>query len=195
VFGVKEKIKVKKACYSLLAIMMFLIIFGIFIPDHRTIASTPNTTVMNSAPTVGDTPFYPINSNDDNVGNEINAALSQGTGSHWALWNLILGIASVLLVVVITARDIARSKHDDDKERKEKGSKKRIRLMMFLATPILAILAIYLFILTQDMTKPMVLTDVWTLVHAILFGAGLLSCIFLVKKNKDEKNLHQLVHS
>jgi len=119
----------------------------------------------------------------------------------WALWNLILSIAGVVLAIMICIRIlVARKKEDEeygvdadsnDRNRMNTDSderKKRGRLPLIVAIPVLALVAITIFILTQDMTAGMIMVDIWTIVHAVLFAAGLLSYIFAYKRDKDEQS-------
>ena len=68
--------------------------------------------------------------------------------------------------------------NQDEEEKK----RKRGRLILIFAIPILAIIAIIIFILTQDMTLPMIMVDWWTLIHVILFLAGILCYIFAYRR-------------
>jgi len=121
------------------------------------------------------------------------AAPGGGDGKHWALWNLILSIAGALLAIMIGVRVLIKRRKENDEEDYEgaqaetNGEKqKRSRLLLILAIPFFAIIAIILFIITQDMTRPMIPVDYWTLAHAILFLGGVISYIFAYKKEKDE---------
>jgi len=117
----------------------------------------------------------------------------------WALWNLILSIAGVVLVLMVSARALIARRKEDEQDRANADSdkrrsanadsgerKKRGRQPLIVAIPVLAIIAIIIFILTQDMTARMIMADMWTIAHAVLFAAGLLSFIFAYKSDKDE---------
>jgi len=82
---------------------------------------------------------------------------------------------------------------EEEEEQEEK--KRRNRLLLILAIPILAIIAIIIFILTQDMRLPIRLVDWWTLAHVILFVAGLLCYIFAFrrKKNKEDDDREKII--
>jgi len=155
---------------------MVLTVVGVIIPQPISIASSANTSAMSDQSS--------NNSNDSGI----YVSLTQGSDSHWALLNLILSITGALLAIVMAIRFIAKKRYEDNEEQEENEKEERSRLMMLSAAPILAILAILLFILTQDPTRPMVISDKWILVHAILFISGLLSYVFLMKKEKDEDN-------
>jgi len=119
----------------------------------------------------------------------------------WALWNLILSIAGFVLAVMMGIRMLLQKRKDKkDKEQAEsyyeneyenegeKRNERRNRLLFILAVPILAIIAIVLFLLTQDMNQLMVMVDLWTITHVILFVGGLVGYIFAFKKQTDEEN-------
>jgi len=129
------------------------------------------------------------------------AATPSATPSNsWALWNLILSIAGAVLALLMCVRFLLNKKREDEEvehqsldfsidmeEDEEEEKKKRGRILMILAIPFLAILAIIIFIFTQDMRLPMVMVDWWTLVHVILFIGGLLCYIFAYKKVNAEE--------
>jgi len=103
--------------------------------------------------------------------------------SSWALLNLILTIAGAALAVMIGVRILLNKKEEKDEEELKETKHKRHPLVF--AIPLLAIVGIILFIITQDMTAPMLWIDWWTLAHAILFTCGLISYIFAYKKDSD----------
>ena len=81
-----------------------------------------------------------------------------------------------------TQQDAASTAEDEEEEEK----RKRGRLIPILAIPILAIIGIILFILTQDIRLPMTMVDLWTIAHGVLFLGGIVSYIFAYKNEKDE---------
>ena len=124
--------------------------------------------------------------------------LYAGSGlSHlvWALLNLILSIASLTLVIMIGFRFLTLKTTEwfDDKhaethyETEEEAKKaKRIRIIVMLAVPFLAIVSMILFLLTQDMSLVMVIIDWWTPVHLALFIAALICYAFAFRRRVDE---------
>jgi len=167
------------------------------LPPAPVVDEPADEVVIPDAPTpLAPAPVVPIVGPGDDDSDEIviigdaDVPLAGPTvGGHWALWNLILSISGALLAVIMIAKAIAKKKRNEDEEKEEDEEQektKRNRLIMLLAAPILAVLAIIIFILTQDMTQPMILVDFWTLAHAIIFGGGLLSYIFQIKQEKDE---------
>jgi hypothetical protein len=49
-----------------------------------------------------------------------------------------------------------------------------------------AVIAIIIFILTEDMTQPMQLVDLWTIVHVIIFIAQIVLTIFATYRKSDD---------
>ena len=116
-----------------------------------------------------------------------------GTERTWALWNLILSIAGAILAVMMGIRVLLKRKRDKQEdeqgiERNEEEEKARKRMLLVLAVPILAIAAFIIFFLTQDMRLKMILVDWWTIVHAVLFAAGIICYIFAFKRGRDEED-------
>ena len=113
----------------------------------------------------------------------------------WALWNLLLSVAGVVLAimtvinVLMKLRTDCRNNENAEVNRKNKEEERKTntgRRLLILAVPLLAIIALTLFLLTQDMKKLMVLVDRWTIVHAVLFGAAMVCYIFAFNRNDDE---------
>jgi len=113
----------------------------------------------------------------------------------WALWNLILSVAGAVIAIMLGIRMLMqRRKNKEDDEQAEthheneddEKKAKRNRLLFVLMVPVTAIIAIVLFLLTQDMSLLMVMADLWTIAHVVLFVGGLLSYVFAFKNKKDE---------
>jgi hypothetical protein len=99
--------------------------------------------------------------------------LFAGAGSDvWALLNLILCIIGVLLAIVTILRLINNRRYDRDEEslvyQDEDGDKKRQKPVWVTMAIILSIAGAAVFILTQDMSSLMVLTDTWTILNAAI---------------------------
>jgi len=119
------------------------------------------------------------------------SSLAAGT---WALWNLILSIAGAILVFMIGVRVLMKRRrengdeeHDKDKADEDERDR-RSRLPLIVAIPILAVIAMVIFILTQDLTLKMIMSDRWTLLHAVIFAGEVLSYIFAYRRDKDEED-------
>jgi len=117
-----------------------------------------------------------------------------GDGQSWALWNLILSVIGAILAIIMGIRVLIKKRHKKDEDEYdrlmdvERGERERSRLALILSIPILAIIGIVIFILTQDMRLPMVMTDWWTLLHAILVAVGALANFFAYRKESDDED-------
>jgi uncharacterized repeat protein (TIGR02543 family) len=118
--------------------------------------------------------------------------VSGDTGSAWALLNLILAVVGTLLAfVVLVAFFIGRKEEKEKDERirneeytQEQQRRKRIGLRIVSCAA--AVIAIIIFLLTEDMTQPMQLVDLWTIVHVIIFIAQIVLTIFATYKKSDD---------
>jgi len=140
------------------------------------------------------------------------------SGKAWALWNLILTIAGVVITIIMGIRVMIKKNQKseyadeyidesieediDDSDENLEAELEYIeefectRLSMILIAPILAIVGILLFILTQDMRLPMVMTDKWTIMHLILVIVGVIAYILSYKKVKidDDHEEHEVAN-
>ena len=119
-----------------------------------------------------------------------------GTGA-WALINLILTIVTTLLSILLLIGYIGKKKkalEDEDgnvvldengKEvmEYEKNKKGLWRLISIIP----ALIAIIVFIFTEDMTLPMIFIDKWTILHVVIALVQVVVMV-LCKKKKDEND-------
>ncbi len=123
----------------------------------------------------------------------------------WALVNLLLTIATAIISIVLLIRYFGKkdkNKEDEEDENMQNASTddseedekeiKRKGIARLLSVPV-AILAIVVFILTEDMRLPMILVDRWTLTMAIIFGIQVIVALVARKKKeeKDEEDLQE----
>ena len=124
---------------------------------------------------------------------------SNQLSSHvWALWNLILSVAGVVLAAMTGIRVLIREKNEDEecagvRHRNEKARKTGHNKCLLLSIPALAIAAIILFLLTQNMRNLMVMVDWWTIIHIVLFVAAVICSVFAFRKKKDEVDSYSTV--
>jgi len=104
------------------------------------------------------------------------------------LVNLLLAIAGVLLVLILLIVLIASRKKED--EQKGEVKKHSTRHWVFWAVSLVAgITAIVLFLLTENMTLPMIMTDGYTLWQVIIFVV--LAAFFVLGLVKGKKTTEQ----
>jgi len=109
-----------------------------------------------------------------------------GNERSWALWNLLISLAGAVLALMMSVRIISSLGNEDEKT-PSKGQKRLSKQIPVFAVPILAIIGIILFLLTQDMRLPVVMVDWLTLLHAIIFASGVVNYILAFRKEKDEE--------
>lgn len=133
------------------------------------------------------------------VGNKIPLYGERGSLS-WALVNLILVIVGLLLAIATIIRVVARRKNKGEGRQMDiypeshrasrivpksrNKQKKNVRFSCFAATVILAIIGGIVFLLTENMSFPMVLLDVWTIVNALILLAVLVFMVIVFKQTK-----------
>ena len=112
-------------------------------------------------------------------------------GGVWALLNLILTVATVLLSLILLIGCFGKKKKneeeetEDDEETQEKIRKKKFWRILSLIPAIGAVIA---FILTEDMRLDMVIIDRWTLLMAVIALVQIILAVFSKKSSKEEEN-------
>ena len=139
-----------------------------------------------------DTPL----ANGEDIADNATPLAGLGTGA-WALINLILTIVTTLLSILLLIGYIGKKKkalEDEDgnvvldengKEvmEYEKNKKGLWRLISIIP----ALIAIIVFIFTEDMTLPMIFVDKWTILHVVIALVQVVVMV-LCKKKKDEND-------
>lgn len=115
--------------------------------------------------------------------------LASGNGSlgdaHWALLNLILMLATAVIMIVLLVGYFTGKKHKD-KQTQQKGELKR-RGVARLLSILPGVGAAIAFLLTENMRLPMQFTDEWTLLMAVIAIVQAVIIFFTFKKHKDEE--------
>ena len=134
--------------------------------------------------------------NGEDIADNATPLAGLGTGA-WALINLILTIVTTLLSILLLIGSIGKKKkalEDEDgnvvldengKEvmEYEKNKKGLWRLISIIP----ALIAIIVFIFTEDMTLPMIFVDKWTILHVVIALVQVVVMV-LCKKKKDEND-------
>jgi cbb3-type cytochrome oxidase subunit 3 len=93
-------------------------------------------------------------------------------------------ILTVLLCLWMVAGTLRRNQDADRNEDEKTVKRKKILKLLSLIPAIAAVIA---FILTEDMTLPMQMTDKWTILMLIIFIVQAIMRI-LTKNKKDEED-------
>ncbi|MDR3073086.1 MAG: DUF5979 domain-containing protein, partial [Clostridiales Family XIII bacterium] len=105
--------------------------------------------------------------------------VAKDSGGHWALLNLLLTLLTALLMILILLTYALRKKDHEEYEAKKKGI---IRLSSIAVT----IVAVVVFVLTEDMTLPMKWLDEYTIWMALI-AVVQIGVTALSKKKYEEK--------
>ena len=154
------------------------------------VTTTPTTTTPVATPTL--TPPETIESNPAPKATIDNKPAPKAEPeTTWALINLLCTIATALISLLLLAFYFIKKKDDEDEKdsrtanRYEDESKVNSKLGMRLLGLVPAIGAIITFILTEDMSLKMAMTDKWTLVMVIILAIEAVVTV-LSKKTTDD---------
>jgi hypothetical protein len=134
--------------------------------------------------------------------------LAAGGGNPaWALLNLILTVIGVVLAILFLLLYFHKRRREEDEEEAEERRRRIVeaemygeeyeeepdtdkkRLVWRVVAILLAIVAIFLFILTEDMRLPMVFVDQWTIAHAIIMVVQIVCWLVASRRKKlDEED-------
>lgn len=106
---------------------------------------------------------------------------------NWALINLICTILSCIIAIALL---FVKKKTDDEEEEYTEEEEKDIRgIKRFKIYSILVgIISIIAFILTEDITLPMILIDKWTILMVIFLAINVINIFVMRKKSKQEED-------
>jgi heme/copper-type cytochrome/quinol oxidase subunit 2 len=175
-------------------------------PTTRPPTSTPTPTPTTPLPTLSPTPSPTISPPGGNVDEK----------PVWALVNLIVSVVGVVLAVVLALYVLLQRNQEQKKQQaqdqikhnqkqtrtnqnqktttnsedhtEEQKKHKQRRLFWFLLSVILGVEGIVVFLLTEDMSRPMALVDSWTIVNVIIFVVELIAIVFTFK-HKDNRDV------
>lgn len=105
----------------------------------------------------------------------------------WALINLICTILSCIIAIILL---FIKKKTDDEEEEYTDEEEKDIRgIKRFkIYSVLVGIISIIAFILTEDITLPMILIDKWTILMVILLAINVINIFVMRKKSKQEED-------
>lgn len=112
-----------------------------------------------------------------------------GEGS-WALINLILAILTVAAsAVLLLLYVVGKRRKEEEEERRgdEEESEEEVRkkLLWRIASVVVAVVSVIVFILTEDMSLPMEMVDKYTLWMLVIAMVQLIVCMLSKKQTED----------
>ncbi|MCL2678821.1 MAG: InlB B-repeat-containing protein [Dehalococcoidia bacterium] len=107
-------------------------------------------------------------------------------GDPWALVNLILCLLGVLLAVLVLIRAFLWNGVKDKEGHQEVRT---VKYLWLFVVGILAVIGVIVFFLTEDMSMPVRLVDIWTIVNATIFILEILVVVLIFDKKKKELEL------
>ena len=114
------------------------------------------------------------------------ATPSTARKEHWALINLIAAIGSVLFGLLLL---LSKNKKDNDNEDEdatdEEETQKRNKVWKVVSL-VDAIIAVVVFVLTENMKQPMVLVDKWTMLMILFTLISIVSFAFGRKYHEED---------
>lgn len=123
--------------------------------------------------------------------------VARSSGASWALLNLILTIATGIMMfcLVVTyftgKRRTDDDDEDDDDDPEDNNPKVKKHLLIRMMSVVATILAIFVFITTEDMTLPMVFTDDYTIIHVVIALVTIALALFSRKTYPEEDDDEQ----
>jgi uncharacterized membrane protein len=120
------------------------------------------------------------------------------TVDKWALANLILAIAGVVLAVLVTIQTLLFKKKNEKENNTKQGTTYEHKetfakrsLPWLILTILVGIVSVLLFVFTQDTRLPMGIVDKWTIAHIILFIIGIITTYLYIKTIKQKTTQQQ----
>lgn len=104
---------------------------------------------------------------------------------RWALINLITTILACICALILL---FVKKDTEDDEPTDEEKKDMRKMLATKIASIIIGIISIVIFIFTEDMSLPMVYTDKWTLLMILLLIIEIVNIFIIRQQSKGEKN-------
>ena len=114
---------------------------------------------------------------------------------HWALINLVAAVVSVLLGIVLVLSKNKKDKDEDEEQNENEDTEEVKRHKRWKVVSVIdAVLAVVVFIFTENMRLPMVLVDKWTMLMVLFAVVSVISLVLGRKYHEnedDEENAEQ----
>ncbi len=107
----------------------------------------------------------------------------------WAVVNLILTVFTVLIsiILLIVCVDKKKRNKEDVKHVDDEDDTTMLNGFVKVSSTLIAILAILVFIFTEDMSLPVVIVDQWTIVMILILLAQMIVAFVFKKSNKNNE--------
>ena len=138
-----------------------------------------------------DTPLDPGETDIDDPDTPLGPA--EPETANWALINLLCAIASVIVSAAVLILYLGKRKKEEDGGEQEQEIKKKGLLRLIDIIPAAA--AVITFILTEDLSGDMVLTDQWTILMVVILLVDIAIAAFTKKSVKDADNTEESAES
>ena len=102
--------------------------------------------------------------------------------AHWALINLIAAIGSVLFGLILL---LSKNEKEDEDATDEERTQKRNKVWKVVSL-VDAIIAVVVFVLTENMKQPMILVDKWTMLMILFTLISIVSFAFGRKYHEED---------
>jgi hypothetical protein len=119
----------------------------------------------------------------------------------WALMNLVLSVAGVILAAIVMVYVLLRGKMKSERggggegvvgqyvaeagdEAVEGGVQKKHMIMRLVVALVMGVVGLVVFLLTEDMSRVMGMVDNWTIVHVVIFVMVIIAVMFVFKRRK-----------
>ena len=151
--------------------------------------NTPNVPIFNNdgviVPAATET-VTPVDNDPEDIIEEP-VPLAEPNIGNWALLNLICAMFSSIIAIILL---FIKKKIDNEEEEYTDEEQKDIRgIRRFKIYSILVgLISIVAFILTENMSLPMILIDQWTILMAILLIVNIVNIFIMRKKSKIEED-------
>jgi lysylphosphatidylglycerol synthetase-like protein (DUF2156 family) len=154
-----------------------------------TVVNTPAATTEPAEINVSAGPTEPP-AQPQQIGEVVTPLAGETEGTiYWAFINLVLILVGVTVALITLLFVLPPKKREED----EMERKYRLDIMMFALTTILAVVGIALFLITEDVTRPIVMIDKWTALNVLILGLEVvtmvLAGVFAYKKKENEVRL------
>lgn len=156
-------------------------------PTTPTTPATTTTTTTPGGTTTIDENQTPLDDGQGDTAANVNIdenQVPQAQGARWALLNLLLAIGCALAMVGLWIGYFVGKKKQQEENEPEDSIKRKGLWRLLSALPGLG--SIIVFLLTENMKNPMVFTDHWTLLMAIIAVVQVAVIVMATKKHEQD---------